>query len=336
MLYFDNNIALLQKELSSPKRVVLVGHTNPDGDAIGSMLSLSLWLKSAGHTTNCIVPNRYPYFLEWIDGISEVQVYKFASTLCDTIVSEADIVVCVDFNLFDRLEGLGEAIEKNEGALRVLIDHHLDAPDDTYDILFSDTQSCATAMIVHKILTTIAPSVIDKTIAENLYVGIMTDTGNFSYSNVKADVFRVAAELVERGVDVQSVNTAVYNTFTEDRVRLLGYVISERMEVIHNGEAAYMSLNEREMRRFNFQVGDSEGFVNYPLTIEGVKMSAMFSQTRKFIRVSLRSRGDLDVSEFAAKYFGGGGHKNASGGKSFLPMKETIEHYEAAVDEFLG
>ncbi len=336
MVDFDNNIAILQKELSSPKRIVLVGHTNPDGDAVGSMLSLSLWLKSAGHTTNCIVPNRYPYFLEWIDGISEVQVYKFASVLCDTIVAEADIVVCVDFNQFDRLEGLGEAIEKNDSALRVLIDHHLDAPDDTYDILFSDTQSCATAMIVHKILTTIAPSVIDRTIAENLYVGIMTDTGNFSYSNVTADVFRVAAELVECGVDVQSVNTAVYNTFTEDRVRLLGYVISERMEVIHNGEAAYMSLNEREMRRFNFQVGDSEGFVNYPLTIEGVKMSAMFSQTRKFIRVSLRSRGNLDVSEFAAKYFGGGGHKNASGGKSFLPMKETIEHYEAAVDEFLG
>jgi phosphoesterase RecJ-like protein len=270
-----------------------------------------------------------------MDGISDIVVYKEDCARAEKIVAEADLIFCLDFNHIDRLESLSDAITGNERAKRILIDHHLDPPND-FDLEFSDTQSCSTSYVVYRIIEKIAGlGAIDKTSAESLYVGIMTDTGNFSFSYLTPDLFRAVAVLIEKGVNVPDVNAAVYNSYTEGRVRLLGFVLMNKMKLIHGGAAAYISLNENELRRFDFQIGDSEGFVNYPLSIIGVKMSAMFLQTRKFIRISLRSRGDVDVSVFAAKYFDGGGHKNAAGGKSFESMDKTIERYEKAVEEFL-
>ena len=165
----------------------------------------------------------------------------------------------------------------------------------------------------------------------------MTDTGNFAFSFLTPDLMRAVAVLIEQGLDIPKVYTAVYNSYTASRVKLLGYSLGRKMELIEEGKAAYMSLTEREMRRYNFQLGDSEGFVNYPLTIVGVKISAIFIETRKFIRVSLRSRGDeVDVNIFARRYFGGGGHKNAAGGKSFVSVEKTIEHFKSAVAEYFA
>ena len=175
---------------------------------------------------------------------------------------------------------------------------------------------------------------ITEEMAELLYVGIMTDTGNFAYSFLTPELFRAVAVLIERGIRIPEIHNSVYNSYTEGRARLFGYVINRKMETIEGGKAAYMSLMEHEMRRFHFQQGDSEGFVNYPLTIKKMKMSAMFSAHHKFIRVSLRSRADVDVNLFARKYFNGGGHKNAAGGKSFVSMEETIQHYIRSVREF--
>jgi len=170
--------------------------------------------------------------------------------------------------------------------------------------------------------------------AEALYVGMMTDTGNFSFSFLTPALYRALAVLVEKGIDVAGIHNSVYNGYTEDRARLFGYAIHRKMNIIQEGTAAYMSLTEAEMRRYRFQQGDSEGFVNYPLTIKKMKMSAMFLGHHKFIRVSLRSRGDVDVNLFARKYFDGGGHKNAAGGKSYVSMDETIAHYIRSVEEF--
>ena len=170
--------------------------------------------------------------------------------------------------------------------------------------------------------------------AEALYVGLMTDTGNFAFSSLTPELFRAVAVLVERGIRIPDIHNSVYNAYTEDRARLFGYVINRKMQLIEQGTVAYMSLTEAEMRRFRFQQGDSEGFVNYPLTIKKMKMTAMFLAHRKFIRVSLRSRGEVDVNLFARRYFEGGGHKNAAGGKSFDTMERTIERYVAAVREF--
>lgn len=319
------------------KNIVVVSHTNPDGDAVGSSMAWAHALRGMGHNAVCVVPNKYPYFLDWMEGIGDVVIYKNREEEADAVVAAADVIFCLDFNRIDRLEALSDSISANKHAKKILIDHHLDPPKGVYDMMISDTHACSTSYIVYKVIEKIAGTgVLDKGAAENLYVGIMTDTGNFSFSYLTADLFRAVAVLVEKGVDIPKVNSAVYNSYTEGRVRLLGYVLIRKMQMLRDGEVAYIPLKESELRRFNFQVGDSEGFVNYPLTIDRVKMSAMFLQTRKYIRISFRSRGDVDVNMFAKKYFGGGGHKNAAGGKSFETMEETIEKFRAAVDEFFG
>lgn len=216
----------------------------------------------------------------------------------------------------------------------MLIDHHL-SPVEEFDIAFSHPESSSTCFLVYTLIERMfGTDAITLKMAEELYVGMMTDTGNFAFSFLTPELFRAVAVLVEKGIHIPTLHNNVYNAYTEGRARLFGYAINRKMELIENGTVAYMSLKENEMRRFQFQQGDSEGFVNYALTIKKVKMSAMFLAHRKFIRISLRSRGDVDVNLFARKYFDGGGHKNAAGGKSFLTMEETIAHYIRSVREF--
>ena len=201
--------------------------------------------------------------------------------------------------------------------------------------MFSHPESSSTSYLVYRLIERLwGADTVTRAQAEVLYVGMMTDTGNFAFSSLTPALYRALAVLVEKGLDVPAIHNNVYNGYTEDRARLFGYAIHRKMNVIQDGTVAYMSLTEAEMRRYRFQQGDSEGFVNYPLTIRRMKMSAMFLGHHKFIRVSLRSRGDVDVNLFARKYFDGGGHKNAAGGKSFAPMAETLRHFEESVAEF--
>ena len=325
------------RELLAPanRKIVIVAHTNPDGDAVGSSLAWAEVLRGMGHEVTCIVPNKYPYFLDWMPGIGQVVVFK-NDTAGDAVraIAEADLLFCLDFNAVSRLEILSDTIEANTTARRVLIDHHL-SPDGHFDLSFSYPDSSSTCFLVYSIIEALfGTDAITRQMAEALYVGIMTDTGNFAYSFLTPELFRAVAVLVEKGISIPEIHNNVYNAYTEGRARLFGYVINRKMEIIQDGTVAYMSLMENEMRRFQFQQGDSEGFVNYALTIKKMKMSAMFLAHRKFIRVSLRSRGDVDVNLFARKYFNGGGHKNAAGGKSFVSMQETIDHYIKSVKEF--
>ena len=330
------HIERLRELLARPaQRVVILSHTNPDGDAVGSSLAWAEVLRGMGHRVTCVVPNKYPYFLDWMPGIEEVVVFKTdAEGRAAKAVAEADAIFCLDFNAVSRLEILSATIEANTTACRVLIDHHL-SPDGHFDLSFSYPDSSSTCFLVYSIIEALfGTDAITRQMAEALYVGIMTDTGNFAYSFLTPELFRAVAVLVEKGISIPEIHNNVYNAYTEGRARLFGYVINRKMEIIQDGTVAYMSLMENEMRRFQFQQGDSEGFVNYPLTIKKMKMSAMFLAHRKFIRVSLRSRGDVDVNLFARKYFNGGGHKNAAGGKSFVSMQETIDHYIKSVKEF--
>ena len=325
------------RELLAPanRKIVIVAHTNPDGDAVGSSLAWAEVLRRMGHEVTCIVPNKYPYFLDWMPGIGQVVVFK-NDTTGDAVraIAEADLLFCLDFNAVSRLEILSDTIEANTTARRVLIDHHL-SPDGHFDLSFSYPDSSSTCFLVYSIIEALfGTDAITRQMAEALYVGIMTDTGNCAYSFLTPELFRAVAVLVEKGISIPEIHNNVYNAYTEGRARLFGYVINRKMEIIQDGTVAYMSLMENEMRRFQFQQGDSEGFVNYALTIKKMKMSAMFLAHRKFIRVSLRSRGDVDVNLFARKYFNGGGHKNAAGGKSFVSMQETIDHYIKSVKEF--
>lgn len=317
------------------QQIVILSHTNPDGDAIGSSLAWSDVLTSMGHRVTCIVPNKYPYFLDWMPGIADVVIHRTDTEgRASRAIAGADIIFCLDFNAISRLENLSQELASNTTARRVLIDHHL-SPVEEFDIAFSHPESSSTCFLVYTLIERMfGTDAITLKMAEELYVGMMTDTGNFAFSFLTPELFRAVAVLVEKGIHIPMLHNNVYNAYTEGRARLFGYAINRKMELIEDGTVAYMSLKENEMRRFQFQQGDSEGFVNYALTIKKVKMSAMFLAHRKFIRISLRSRGDVDVNLFARKYFDGGGHKNAAGGKSFLTMEETIAHYIRSVREF--
>ena len=319
----------------APRKIALLCHTNPDGDTIGAALAWRAYLERLGHTTCCIAPNRYPYFLEWMSDIAQIGVFKEDSDgALARFVAEADIIFSMDFNQIGRLDRLTETVQANTTATRVLIDHHLHPPLNEYALSFSDVKACSTSYIVYRLIMALAgEEAITRPMAESLYVGIMTDTGNFAYSILDADLFRAVAVLIDRGINVPHIYSAVYNNFSEGRMRLLGYVLNDKMKLLWEHGTAYVGLTEEEMRRFNFKQGDSEGFVNYPLSIRGINLSAMFIETHRDIRVSLRSRGDVDVN---VRYFGGGGHRNAAGGKSFVTMEETIRHFERSVREYFG
>lgn len=316
------------------RRAVLVAHTNPDGDAVGASVAWREVLVSMGHEATMIVPNKYPYFLDWMPGIRDVVIFRSDAERAAEAIRAADLIFCLDFNTFSRLEALGEALAANTTARRVLIDHHL-APGTDFDLCFSHPESSSTCFLLYCLIERLCGTeIITRPMAEALYVGMMTDTGNFAFSTLTPELFRAVAVLAEKGIDIPAVHNAVYNGYTADRARLFGYVIHRKMNFIQNDTVAYMSLTEAEMRRYRFQQGDSEGFVNYPLTVGRMKMSAMFLGHHKFIRVSLRSRGEVDVNLFARRYFDGGGHRNAAGGKSYVSMDETVARYIRCVEEF--
>ena len=325
----------LRELLAEPCKVVVVGHTNPDGDAIGSSLALAEVLTARGHKVTCTLPNNYPYYLRWIPNSENIIIYRNDEDhLTEKALDEADVIVCADMNSLTRADALGEAVAKNSTAKRVLIDHHL-FPAEGFDIMFSYPESSSTAFLMYSIIVALyGKEAITTTVATQLYVGIMTDTGNFAFSNLSPELFQAVSVLAGSGIDIPQIHNNVYNSFTEGRARLFGYTINRKMKLLRKGTVAHMSLTEEEMRRFWFQQGDSEGFVNYPLTIKKMRMSAMFTEHKDFIRVSLRSRGAVDVNTFAARYFEGGGHHNAAGGKSYVSMAETIARFEAAVEEY--
>ena len=330
-----NKIEQLRDYIEQPQRVVILSHTNPDGDAIGSSLAWAEVLKRHGHDVCCILPNRYPYYLEFMPGIDEVVIFKSDNEgRAKEAVRRADLIFCLDFHTMTRLDGLGDIIDENQHAKRILIDHHLN-PSEDFDLMISYPEASSTCYMVALLVEAMfGEESISREMAINIFVGMMTDTGNFAFSSVTPDVFRMVSVLATKGISIPDIHNHVYNSFTEGRARLFGYVIDRKMKIFHNGTVAHMSLTADEMRRFWFQQGDSEGFVNYPLQIKKMKLSAMFTEHTDFIRVSLRSRGDIDVNIFAQRYFNGGGHKNAAGGKSFVSMEETIAHFEKSIKEY--
>ncbi|MBQ4539987.1 MAG: DHH family phosphoesterase, partial [Alistipes sp.] len=328
------DIERLRELIAAPaQRMVILSHTNPDGDAVGSSIAWAEALRREGHDVVCIVPNKYPYYLDWMTGIGDVVIHRTESDRAAAAVAEADVIFCLDFHSLSRLDQLSEVIAANTSAKRVLIDHHLN-PTESFDIMFSHPEASSTCFLVYKLLEALwGAECVTASQAEVLYVGMMTDTGNFSFSSLTPELYQSLAVLSATGINIPQIYNNVYNSFTEGRARLFGYAINRKMKMLRKGTVAYMSLTEEEMRRFWFQQGDSEGFVNYPLSIKKMRMSAIFIEHKDFIRVSLRSRGAVDVNLFASRYFEGGGHHNAAGGKSYVSMEETIARFEAAVEE---
>ena len=248
----QTNLSLLRELIEKPaQKMVILSHTNPDGDAVGSSLAWAEALRNNGHSVTCIVPNKYPYYLDWMTGIRDIVIFKTDTEGCaEKAVSEADIIFCLDFHSLSRLDSLGDMIAANTTAKRVLIDHHLN-PSEAFDVMFSHPEASSTSYLVYKLIEAVwgAESVTAKQ-AEVMYVGMMTDTGNFSFSTLTPDLYRALAVLAGTGIDIPQIHNNVYNSFTEGRARLFGYTINRKMKLLRKGTVAHMSLTEDEMRRF--------------------------------------------------------------------------------------
>lgn len=326
-------IIQLQRFCAEARTIAVLAHTNPDGDAIGSGVALTTFLRGLGYTVRFFVPNHFPKFLSFLPGAEQVEIFSECAETARPYLADADLIICSDFNQVGRLDKMTEAVEANVVAPRVLIDHHMDPPE--YDLSFSSPAYSSTSHLVYDLIVAWAGTeALTLDIAQALYVGMMTDTGNFSYGNLTPELYRAVAELVERGVRPPEISQAVFNTQSENRLRMVGYLLSEKMRVDAERHTAYITLTRAEKTRFNHQIGDTEGIVNMPLSIETVDFSAMFIETLECIKISFRSQGTFDVNLFAREHFNGGGHKNAAGGRYYGPMSEAVARFEELVQRF--
>lgn len=313
------------------RRIVIVTHTNPDGDAVGSSLGMYICLRNAGcMDVEVVVPNAYPGFLKWLPFNEKVIVASDRPQKARELIMGADLVFCLDFNGFSRIDALQDVLVSANG-VKVLIDHHPE-PEPGFDLVFSYPGSSSTAELVYEFFEALGwSSCVDQEAAECLYAGIVTDTGSFSYSCNNPGTYLITAKLIRTGVDGERIHRLIYNTYSSDRMRLLGYCLSERLVVMPEQQTAYISLGKNDLDRFHYQEGDTEGVVNYALSIENISLAALFTEHEDHIKVSFRSAGDVDVNRFARDHFNGGGHVNAAGGKSFDPMESTLLRFEELV-----
>ncbi len=320
------NIERLKQLIVQTKSPLIITHYNPDGDAMGSSLALYHYLIKKGKQPIIVTPNDYPEFLHWLPGNDQVVVYKRNNGTVLNAIEKADAIFSLDFNDVDRTEGLEKYLLEAE-AEKVLIDHHPD-PGKFADIVISNTQYSSTAELVFHIIDSLCDAeLIDQTIAECLYTGIMTDTGSFNYNSSNPYTYAVVSKLIEKGVEKDKIFGKIYDNFSADRMRLLGYSLYKKMEVFPEYNAALIALTKNELKEFNFTSGDTEGFVNYPLSIKGIKFSAIFIEKDKNIKISFRSKGEFPANKFAEEHFHGGGHKNASGGHSNDTYEQTLRTF---------
>ena len=321
------------KELitTTSKKVVITTHKGPDGDAIGSSLAMSYFLKQLGHNVNIIAPNNYADFLHWMPGNEEILIYEENENKAQNITKNADLIFIMDLNHISRVGDFQESLSK-ANSIKILIDHHQDPDTSIANIIFSDTKVSSTAQLVYEIINLMdLNNYIDQTVAECLYVGIMTDTGSFKYSSTNAKTHHIISELIEKGVENAKIHDLIYDNSSENRMRLLGYCLNEKLLLYPENNSAIISLTSEELKRFSFKKGDTEGFVNYPLAIKGIKFAVFITEKEGIVKLSLRSKGKLKVNEIAKKYFNGGGHTNASGGTSYNSVNQTIKTIEKII-----
>lgn len=317
----------LKKLLSNPKKIVIVPHKNPDGDAIGSSLGLYHFLKKTGHTANVIAPNDYPEFLKWIPGNEKVLIHDMDNVFSEDLISSADLIFTLDFNALHRCGQMGNPIAKSK-AIKIMIDHH-QQPDSYADYVYSDiTMSSTCQMIYHFIEKIKGIDQIDIEIGEALYTGIMTDTASFRFPLTTSTTHKVIAYLIDIGVDKSKIHNAVYDTNSFGRLQLLGCAMNN-LRFLENHSTAFIYLTNKELDLHGFKKGDTEGLVNYGLSLKGVKLAAIFIENKQesIIKISFRSKDDFDVNKFARNHFNGGGHKNASGGRSELNLEDTVTKF---------
>lgn len=333
-LFKGIDIEALNSKILNAKNIVINAHKSPDGDAVGSTLGWWNILKDIGKSATVILPDVFPSNLSWMEGAEKVIFYDSHIEQANELIQQADLIFCLDYNDFSRTGEMKSVLEGATG-FKVMIDHHPN-PSQQFDILISDTSECATAQMIFQVAAKLGwENKINKAAAECLYCGIMTDTGSFRFPSTSSRTHQIIASLIEKGVSNAYVHGNVFDNDSEDRLRLLGYAISSKMKVLPDLKTAYFTLTDEELKKYNFQPGYTEGFVNYGLAINGIQMAAIFIEKGKLIKTSFRSKGKLPVNEFSGKYFNGGGHMNAAGGAFEGSLEEAEKLFLEKLPEFI-
>ncbi len=324
-----SNIAAL---FNCPAKISIIPHENPDGDAIGSTLGLGQVLKNTGHQVQVMPVNNYPDFLKWFSSDVPVAIYEKNKKAVKQFLFESDVLICMDFNDEKRAGNLSKFIHAFDKT-KILIDHH-PHPVGFCDYMVSEPHYSSTAELVFDLLSRInLAQHITLPAAEALYTGILTDTGGFNH-NTSQNTFRVVANLLDYGINTAQIQSAVFHNFSVERMKLLGYCLNEKMQVFPEYRAALISITQEELERFNFKPGDTEGLVNYPLSIGNIVFSALFIEKKDYIKASFRSKGDFPANNFSRDNFNGGGHRNAAGGESKQSLPQTLERFEQLLPEY--
>lgn len=314
--------------LAPKQKIAIIPHRNPDGDAMGATLGLSLFLKKLGHEVQVVSPNEFPDFLAWLPEAEEIVIFEKAPKKAKQILTEASLIFTLDFNALHRTGELMEQALKELSVPFLMIDHH-EKPDDYASYIFSDINYGSTCEMIYHFMAQLGKeNLINQQIATCLYTGIVTDSGSFKYPNTTSTTHKVVAFLLEKGVKNSEIHNLLYDNNSYNRLKLLGRAL-EKMVVLPELQTAYILLSQKDLDEFHFQKGDTEGIVNYPLTIKGIVFSVIFIENcqEKIIKMSFRSQGNFDVNLFARNYFSGGGHKNAAGGKAVLSMIESEKRF---------
>ena len=328
------NIRDLKTQLQDSKKIIVVPHKNPDGDAIGSCVAINELLKSLGHKSSIISPNNFPDFLKWMDNEDEIKIYENNPELFNNEILTSDIIFTLDFNSLSRIGSMGKIL-KDSNALKVMIDHHQN-PENYADYTYSDVKMSSTCEMVFHFITELSLNdKISSKIASALYTGIMTDTGSFKFPLTTDITHKVVSGLINKGANGNEINNLVYDNNSYEKLLLLSHTLSNMIVDIEY-KTAYMYLTQQSLNKYNFKKGDTEGFVNYGLTIKGVKFAAIFieNEADKIIKISLRSKGNFNVNEFSKDNFNGGGHINAAGGYSKENLEDTVSKFKKLLPKY--
>ena len=325
------DIQEVQLLLSTPKKIAIIPHRGPDGDAMGSTLALYHFLLKNNHEAVVVSPNEFPDFLAWMPGSETVKIFEKDKQNCTKILDEAELIFTLDFNALHRTGEMEHVLDKLKMPF-IMIDHH-QKPDDYATVTYSDTTFGSTCEMIYNFISFLGKKdQIDKTVGTCIYTGILTDSGSFRFPKTTGNTHRIVAELIDLGVENTEIPTLLFDNSGFERLQLLGRAL-QNMKVIAEHKTAYTTLTQDELNSFNYVKGDTEGIVNYGLQIKGIHFAAIFIENKdeEIIKISFRSQGDFDVNQFARDYFHGGGHRNAAGGKSEETMEETIEDRKSVV-----
>lgn len=323
----NESVSAARHLIESAQRIVTISHMSPDGDAVGSSLAARHLLRALGKQVTTVLPNRFPAFFGWMNGASDILIYENDNKAVQTAIVEADLVILLDLNSLKRINGVKPLVEQSK-APKLLIDHHLD-PEQFTDVIVSYPEISSTSELLYALIVQMGwGDRIDKACAEAIYVGMMTDTGNFSYTSQQPEIYTIISELLKIGINKDDIYRRVYTNYSEKRMRLMGYCLLNKMKIYPKQHTAVISLTKEELERFDFHVGDTEGFVNIPLSIDGINRSVFVREEEKKVKLSFRSQGAVQVNTIAAQHFGGGGHLNAAGGESYLSIAQTLTKLE--------